>query len=71
MAPEGAEGGLDRGIADGPDVDEALDEPVVQALGFVLLKAGQAIFTSRSIGTGLATMSRTGQWTFTASTSSW
>lgn len=67
----GAEGGLDPGVADGAAAPEPVDKLIVEPLGFVLLRAGQANFTSRSIGTGLATMSRTGQCTFTASTSSW
>lgn len=71
MAADGAEGGLDARVADGAAAPQPVDQLVVEPLGFVLLGAAQANFTSRSIGTGLATMSRTGQCTFTASTSSW
>lgn len=67
----GAEGRLDTRIADGAAAPQPVDQAVVEPLGFVVLRTGQANFTSRSIGTGLATMSRTGQCTLTASTSSW
>ena len=67
----GAEGRLDPWVADGAAVPQPVDQQVVEPLGFVILRAGQANFTSRSIGTGLATMSRTGQCTLTASTSFW
>lgn len=70
MPADGAEGGLNPGIADGAAALEFADQLVVAPLGFVVLGTGQAIFTSRSIGTGLATMSRTGQWRLTASMSS-
>ena len=69
MPANGAEGGLDPRVADGAVAPEPVDQQVVEPLRFVLLGAGQANFTSRSIGTGLATMSRTGPWPLTASTS--
>ena len=67
MAADGAEGRLDPSVADCAAAPELVDQPAVQPPGFVVLGTGQAILTSRSIGTGSVTMSRTGQWTLTAS----
>ena len=42
----GAEGRLDPRVADGAVESEAVDQPVVESLGFVLLRTPQADFTS-------------------------
>jgi hypothetical protein len=65
----GAEGRLDARVADDAAAPELVDQLDMEPLGLVFRRTGQANLTSRSIGTGLATMSRTGQCTFTASTS--
>ena len=71
MPANGTEGRLDALVTYDAAAPELVDELGVEPLGCVFLMAGQANLTSRSIGTGLATMSRTGQCTFTASTSCW
>jgi hypothetical protein len=71
MPANGAEGRLDARVADDTAAAELVDELDVEPLGLVFLTTSQANLTSRSIGTGLATMSRTGQCTLTASTSCW